>query len=75
GGQFERDPSHPAGNNKYVPALGRAAIAAGADGILIEVHTQPSQALSDGKQSITPVVFTELMDDIKKIAEVMGRQI
>jgi 3-deoxy-7-phosphoheptulonate synthase len=69
------DPSHPAGNSKYVPALARAAIAAGADGILIEVHTQPSNALSDGKQSIKPVVFNELMDDIKKITEVMGRQI
>jgi 3-deoxy-7-phosphoheptulonate synthase len=69
------DPSHPAGNSKYVPALARAAIAAGADGILIEVHTEPSKAFSDGKQSIKPIVFNKLMDDIKKIAEVMGRKI
>jgi 3-deoxy-7-phosphoheptulonate synthase len=69
------DPSHPAGNSKYVPALARAGIAAGADGILVEVHIQPSQALSDGKQSIKPEVFNKLMDDLKKIAEVMGRKI
>jgi len=69
------DPSHAAGNSKYVPSLARAAIAAGADGLLIEVHTQPSQALSDGKQSITPPVFQQLMDDIKNIAKVVGRKI
>ncbi len=69
------DPSHPAGNSKYVPALARAAIAAGADGILIEVHTQPSKALSDGKQSIKPEIFNGLMEDLKKIAEAMGRKI
>ena len=69
------DPSHPAGDSKYVPSLARAAIAAGADGLLIEVHTQPSQALSDGKQSITPQTFKKLMDDIKNIAKVMGRKI
>jgi 3-deoxy-7-phosphoheptulonate synthase len=69
------DPSHPAGNSKYVPALARAAVAAGADGILIEVHTQPSQALSDGKQSIKPQVFKNLMEDLKNIAKVVGRTI
>jgi 3-deoxy-7-phosphoheptulonate synthase len=69
------DPSHPAGNSKYVPSLARAAIAAGADGLLIEVHTQPYQALSDGKQSITPNTFQNLMDDIKNIAKVVGRKI
>jgi len=69
------DPSHPAGNSKYVPALARAAIAAGADGILMEVHTQPSQALSDGKQSVKPIVFKELMHDLKNIAKVVGRKI
>jgi len=69
------DPSHPAGNSKYVPALARAAIAAGADGILMEVHTQPSQALSDGKQSVKPIVFKELMNDLKNIAKVVGRKI
>jgi 3-deoxy-7-phosphoheptulonate synthase len=69
------DPSHPAGNSKYVPALARAAIAAGADGLLIEVHTEPSHALSDGKQSITPQTFQKLMDDIKSIAKVIGRKI
>ncbi len=69
------DPSHAAGNSKYVPSLAKAAIAAGADGLLIEVHTQPSQALSDGKQSITPLAFQQLMDDIKNIAKIVGRKI
>jgi 3-deoxy-7-phosphoheptulonate synthase len=69
------DPSHPAGNSKYVPALARAGIAAGADGLLIEVHSEPSSALSDGKQSIKPLVFRELMDNLRNIAKVMGREI
>ena len=69
------DPSHPAGNSKYVPSLARAAIAAGADGLLIEVHSKPSQALSDGKQSVKPMVFKKLMDDLKNIAKVVGRKI
>lgn len=69
------DPSHPAGDAKYVPSLARAAIAAGADGLLVEVHTDPSHALSDGKQSITPLVFQKLMDDLKNIAKIVGRKI
>ncbi len=69
------DPSHPAGDGKYVPSLSRAAIAAGADGLLIEVHTDPTHALSDGKQSITPLAFQKLMDDLKNIAKIVGRKI
>lgn len=69
------DPSHSSGDWKYVNALSRAAIAAGSDGLLIEVHTNPAQALSDGKQSIKPELFNKLMEEIKKIAEVTGRSL
>ncbi|MEO0293262.1 MAG: 3-deoxy-7-phosphoheptulonate synthase [candidate division WOR-3 bacterium] len=69
------DPSHPAGDSRYVPSLARAAIAAGADGLIIEVHPDPSHALSDGKQSITPLTFQELMEDLRKIAKVVGREL
>jgi 3-deoxy-7-phosphoheptulonate synthase len=69
------DPSHPAGDSRYVPPLARAAIAAGADGLLIEVHPDPSHALSDGKQSITPLVFQNLMNELKNIARIVGRKI
>jgi 3-deoxy-7-phosphoheptulonate synthase len=69
------DPSHSSGDWKYVNALSRAAIAAGSDGLLIEVHTNPAQALSDGKQSLKPELFNKLMGEIKKIAEVTGRTV
>lgn len=69
------DPSHSSGDWKYVNALSRAAIAAGSDGLLIEVHTNPAQALSDGKQSLKPELFNKLMEEIKKIAEVTGRSL
>ena len=54
--------------------MARAAIAAGADGIMIEVHNHPEQALSDGPQSLLPDQFVELMKQIKLIAEVIGRK-
>jgi 3-deoxy-7-phosphoheptulonate synthase len=69
------DPSHASGDWRYVNALARAGIAAGADGLIIEVHTNPSQALSDGKQSLKPEKFRELMAEIKKIAEAIGRRV
>jgi len=69
------DPSHASGNWRYVGALSRAAIAAGADGLLIEVHTNPSGALSDGKQSLKPERFNQLMGEIKKIAAAIGRKV
>jgi len=53
--------------------MARAAIAAGADGLMIEVHPDPKRALSDGPQSLTPDQFTELCQEIKKIAEALGR--
>jgi len=69
------DPSHASGDWRYVNALARAGIAAGADGLIVEVHTDPAQALSDGKQSLKPERFRELMAEIKKIAQAIGRAI
>ena len=67
------DPSHAAGHYSLVPALARAAIAAGADGLLIEVHPKPKEALVDGLQSLTPSDFKRLMGELKLIAEALGR--
>jgi 3-deoxy-7-phosphoheptulonate synthase len=69
------DPSHASGDWRYVKALARAGIAAGADGLIIEVHTDPARALSDGKQSLKPEKFRELMAEIKRIAEAIGRKV
>jgi len=69
------DPSHGTGNWKLVPAMSRAAIAAGADGLLVEVHPQPSEALSDGPQSLTPENFKKMMKELKEIAAVLGRKV
>lgn len=69
------DPSHAAGHYSYVPAIARAAIAAGADGLLIEVHPNPKEALVDGLQSLTPSDFKRLMGEIKAIAEALGRSL
>ena len=62
------DPSHAAGIAWMVKPLAKAAVAAGADGLMIEVHNDPKNALCDGAQSLTPVQFTELMEDVKKRA-------
>ncbi len=67
------DPSHSSGDWRYVNALARAGIAAGADGVIVEVHPDPANALSDGKQSLKLEVFKELMEEIKKIASAIGR--
>jgi 3-deoxy-7-phosphoheptulonate synthase len=69
------DPSHAAGHHTLVPALAKAAIAAGADGLLIEVHPNPQEALVDGLQSLNPVEFTQLMKELKDIAKSVGREI
>ncbi len=65
------DPSHAAGNWKYVIPLARAAVAVGADGIIVEVHPQPEKAVSDGAQSLKPEKFYQLMDDVRALAGVM----
>ena len=67
------DPSHGTGRWQMVRPMARAAIAAGADGLIIEVHPHPEVALSDGDQSLTPKHFELLMDEVRRIAEVMGR--
>jgi 3-deoxy-7-phosphoheptulonate synthase len=69
------DPSHGSGQKYKVPPLSRASLAAGADGLLIEVHHEPQQALSDGPQAITPDILSELMNDVRNIAGVLGRTI
>jgi 3-deoxy-7-phosphoheptulonate synthase len=69
------DPSHGIGHAKYVPAIARAAIAAGADGLIIEVHPCPREAMSDGQQSLTPEAFTDLMASLQKVAAVVGRSL
>jgi len=68
------DPSHGVGIWDLVPAMAKASIAAGADGLIIEVHLKPEEALSDGAQSLKPDNFELLMNDLKKIAEAVGRK-
>ena len=67
------DPSHGTGHWEYVNSIARAGIAAGADGLMIEVHPNPDQALSDGGQSLKPERFAELVNQVKAIAEATGR--
>ena len=69
------DPSHGTGRRDSVLPMARAAIATGADGILVEVHHQPEKALSDGPQSIYPAQFVTMMDEIEKIAPVVARHL
>lgn len=69
------DPSHAAGHFSLVPAIAKAAIAAGADGLLIEVHPKPEEALVDGLQSLTPESFAILMEELRLIAKSVGRYI
>lgn len=69
------DPSHASGLYYLVEPLSKAAIAAGADGVIIEVHNDPKNALSDGYQSLTPIAFEELMPKLKKVAEAVDREI
>ena len=67
------DPSHGTGRRDHVPAMARAAVAAGADGLLVEVHPDPDRALSDGAQSLRPEQFAGLMDQLRIIAPAVGR--
>jgi 3-deoxy-7-phosphoheptulonate synthase len=69
------DPSHGIGLRAHVPAMARAAIAAGADGLIVEVHPHPDKALSDGQQSLTPVAFAQLMAQVRVIAGAVGRSL
>lgn len=69
------DPSHGTGKWGYVSSMAKAAIAAGADGLLIEVHPKPEEAFSDGIQSLLPENFDKMMKELKNIAKVIGREI
>ena len=69
------DPSHGTGSRESVPQMARAAVAAGADGLLIEVHPTPDRALSDGGQSLYPDQFAALMPELRAIAEAIGRTV
>ncbi len=67
------DPSHGTGHWRYVDAMSKASLAAGADGLIIEVHPHPAEALSDGPQSLNPANFANLMEELKKLAQPLGR--
>jgi 3-deoxy-7-phosphoheptulonate synthase len=69
------DPSHGTGHTALVPDMAAAAVAAGADGLIIEVHPNPETALSDGYQSLTFQQFAETMDLVRRVAEAVGKQI
>ncbi len=69
------DPSHATGRPDLIPAMARAAVAAGADGVHVEIHTKPELALSDGPQALLPDQFAGLMDELRRLAELMGRTI
>ncbi len=69
------DPSHASGHFSYVPSIAKAAVAAGADGLLIEVHPNPQKALVDGLQSLTFSDFSRLVNELRPIAEAVGRTI
>lgn len=69
------DPSHATGKWEYVAAAAKAAVAAGADGLIIEVHPRPEEAMSDGVQSLRPEKFARLVREMKAIAEAVGREV
>ena len=67
------DPSHSTGKWEYVTAVARAGIAAGADGLIVEVHAHPEAALSDGAQSLRPEKFAQLVAEVRRVAGAVGR--
>jgi len=69
------DPSHGTGHWEYVEAMAMAAVAAGADGLIIEVHPRPAEALSDGPQSLKPDRFAHLIAKIRRVAEAVDRSV
>lgn len=69
------DPSHGTGNWRWVPSMSRAAVAAGADGVMVEVHPRPEEALCDGAQSLTPERFAGLTGELRKVAAASGRSL
>ncbi len=69
------DPSHAAGKKEYVESLSLAAVAAGADGLMIEVHSNPEKALSDKEQALKPEEYNKLIEKVEKVANAVGRSI
>ncbi|MHB8946410.1 MAG: 3-deoxy-7-phosphoheptulonate synthase, partial [Bacillota bacterium] len=69
------DPSHGTGRVDLVPRMCRAAVAAGADGVMVEVHPNPAEALSDGPQSLLPAAFTELVGSLQPVARAVSRSL
>jgi 3-deoxy-7-phosphoheptulonate synthase len=69
------DPSHGTGHWRWVPPMSLAAVAAGADGLLVEVHPRPLEAFSDGPQSLTPARFSQMLNQLERVAESVGRSI
>jgi 3-deoxy-7-phosphoheptulonate synthase len=69
------DPSHSTGHWEYVQSIARAGIAAGADGLIVEVHQHPAEAFSDGEQSLKPERFAQLVREVRAIAEAVGRKV
>jgi 3-deoxy-7-phosphoheptulonate synthase len=67
------DPSHGTGKREYVLPMARAAVAAGADGLIVEVHPDPDHAISDGAQTLRPDQFTEMLVQVRAIAAAIGR--
>lgn len=69
------DPSHAAGRWDLVASLARAAVAVGADGVMVEVHPRPEEALSDGAQALLPKNFKKMMDELRQVAQAVGRSL
>jgi 3-deoxy-7-phosphoheptulonate synthase len=69
------DPSHSTGHWEFVTAIARAGIAAGADGLIVEVHSNPSEAMSDGGQSLKPERYAELVSQVRAVSEAVGRSL
>jgi 3-deoxy-7-phosphoheptulonate synthase len=69
------DPSHGTGKWRMVAPLAKASLVAGADGLMIEVHPKPSEALSDGPQSLTPQNFQTLMTELDRLAPIVGKSL
>ncbi|HMB07157.1 MAG TPA: 3-deoxy-7-phosphoheptulonate synthase, partial [Isosphaeraceae bacterium] len=69
------DPSHATGRPDLIPAMARAAVAAGSDGVHVEVHSCPEKALSDGPQALLPEPYARLMDELRQLADVLGKTI
>lgn len=68
------DPSHSTGHTRWVTPIARAGVAAGADGLIVEVHTNPAEALSDGSQALKPAQFAQMVEDVHRVATAVGRE-